>query len=194
MDSYVGDLSWQQVEFAEKRNMPFRFDLSAKFTLHRDSFELDDLVCKLPHSEFDLRAELASFERPDWTLHYRGRLSLADVRRIFRAPTTPDAIADFLRAGALHRSRGPNGSGEWTATGYYKGHDIRMPYQWFHASGLETWGDYQIAKNVLTVPDLQVARAGRQPGRKAHDGLSRPGVPHGNAISAAQAWPPRSTR
>ena len=87
--------SWQQVEFAEKRNMPFRFDLATKFTLHRDSFELDDLVCKLPHSEFDLRAELASFARPDWTLHYRGRLSLADVRRIFRAPTTPDAIADF---------------------------------------------------------------------------------------------------
>ncbi len=159
-DSYVGDLSWQQVQFAEKRNMPFRFDLAAKFTLHRDSFELDNLVCKLPHSEFDLRAELASFNRPNWTLHYRGRLSLADVRRIFRAPTTPDAIADFSGQAQYTAASGPNGSGDWTATGYYRGHDVRMPYQWFHANGLETWGDYQIAQNVLTVPDLHARALG----------------------------------
>ena len=35
---------------------PFRFDLSTKFTLHRDAFDLDELVCKLPHSEFDVSA------------------------------------------------------------------------------------------------------------------------------------------
>jgi translocation and assembly module TamB len=167
-ESYVGDLSWQQVEFAEKRNLPFRFDLSTKFTLHRNSFELDELICRLPHSEFDLRAELASFDRPDWTLHYRGRLSLVDVRRIFRAPTTPDAIADF--SGQARYAPAPGGSGEWTGSGYYKGHDIRMPYQWFHASGLETWGDYEIAKNVLTVPDLQVrALGGSLTGKLAMD-------------------------
>ncbi len=159
-DAYVGNLNWQQVEFAEKRNLPFRFDLSTKFTLHRDSFELDNLICKLPHSEFGVRAELASFALPDWTLHYRGRLSLQDVRRIFRAPTTPDAIADFSGQAHYAAASDPGASGEWTGSGYYKGHDIRMPYQWFHASGMETWGDYQIAKNVLTVPNLQVQALG----------------------------------
>jgi translocation and assembly module TamB len=167
-ESYVGDLRWQQVELAEKRDLPFRFDLSTKFTLRRDSFELDDLVCKLPHSEFDLRAELASFDRPNWTLHYRGRLSLADVRKIFRAPNTPDAIADF--SGQARYTSGPANSGEWTGSGYYKGHDIRMPYQWFHASGLETWGDYEIAKNILTVTNLQVrALGGSLEGKLAMD-------------------------
>jgi translocation and assembly module TamB len=158
--SYVGDLRWQQVRFAEKSNLPFRFDLFTKFTLHRNSFDLDDLVCKLPHSEFDLRAELASFDDLAWTLHYRGRLSLADVRRIFRAPTTPDGIADFSGQARYVPASYPKVSGEWTGNGYYKGHDIRMPYQWFHASGLETWGDYEIAKSALTVPDLQVRALG----------------------------------
>jgi translocation and assembly module TamB len=157
-DSYIGNLSWRQVEFAEKRNLPFRFDLATRFTLHRDSFEIDDLVCKLPHSEFDLRAELASFAHPNWDLHYRGRLSLADVRRIFRAPTTPDALADF--SGEAHYASGAGDSGQWTGSGHYNGHDIRMPYQWFHASGLQTWGDYQIANTLLAVPNLQARALG----------------------------------
>jgi translocation and assembly module TamB len=40
-DSYVGVLGWQQVRLAAKKDMPFRFDLLAKFVLHRDSFEMD---------------------------------------------------------------------------------------------------------------------------------------------------------
>ena len=157
-DSYVGNLRWQQVELADKRNRPFRFDISTKFTLHRNSFELDDLVCKLPHSELNLRAELASFTHPHWNLHYRGRLSLIDVRTIFRAPTTPDAIADF--SGQAQYASKPSATGEWTASGYYKGHDIRMTYRYFHATGLETWGDYEIKKSVLVVPDLNVRALG----------------------------------
>jgi translocation and assembly module TamB len=158
-DFYVGNLSWRQVELADKRNAPFRFDISTKFTLHRDSFELDDLVCKLPHSEFNLRAELPNFAHPDWNLHYRGRLVLSDVRRIFRAPTTPDAVADF--SGQAHYASAPaNHPGDWTATGHYQGHDVRMTYRYFHASGLESWGDYQVAKGLLVVPNLQVRALG----------------------------------
>ncbi len=157
-DSFLGDLRWQQVELADKRNRPFRFDISTKFTLHRDSFELDDLVCTLPHSEFNLRAELASFAHPDWDLHYRGRLALVDVRTIFRAPSTPDAIADF--SGQAQYASRPNHPGEWTATGYYRGHEIRMHYRYFHASGFETWGDYQINKGILVVPNLKVRALG----------------------------------
>src|SRR5262252_6446334 len=56
-DAYVGNLQWRQVRLADKRNTPFLFDVSTRFTLRRNSFDLDDLVLKLPHSEFDLRAE-----------------------------------------------------------------------------------------------------------------------------------------
>jgi uncharacterized protein involved in outer membrane biogenesis len=48
-ESYVGNLQWQQIELAARRDLPFRFDISAKFTLHPNAFELDDLALKLPH-------------------------------------------------------------------------------------------------------------------------------------------------
>jgi translocation and assembly module TamB len=155
-DFYVGDLTWQRIEVGSKRNLPFLFDLSTKFTLHRDSLEIDDLVCTLPHSELDLRAELSSFARPNWNLHYRGRISLSDVRRIFRAPKTPDGIADF--SGQARYAPDPANSSDWTGSGHYKAHDINMPYQWFHSSGMESGGDYEISNGALRVPNLR-ARA-----------------------------------
>src|SRR5215472_7483231 len=60
-DSYVGKLQWEQVSFQAEHDLPFRFDLLAKFTIHRDGFELDQAICKLAHSELDLRAEVPTF-------------------------------------------------------------------------------------------------------------------------------------
>ncbi len=93
--AYAGTLSWNQVELDLQQDVPLRFDLSTKFVLHRDSFELNELVWKTLHSELNLRAELPSFAHVEWNLHYRGRLSLEDIRKIFREPRTPDLIADF---------------------------------------------------------------------------------------------------
>ncbi|MBZ5693901.1 MAG: translocation/assembly module TamB domain-containing protein [Acidobacteriia bacterium] len=167
-DSYVGNLVWQQVRLAAGRDVPVRFDVSLKFTLHRDSFEADELVLRALHSELDLRAELPSFARSDWNLKYRGRLSLEDVRTVFRAPTTPDGIADF--SGQAHYVSGAANEGEWTASGYYRGHDIRMPYKWFHARDFETWGDYDVANRRLAIPNLKVrALGGTVDGRLAMD-------------------------
>ncbi len=148
-DVYLGSFDFHHVFMAERHDMPFAFDLAGSFTLHRDALEVDRLVLNLPNSEFNLRAKLGSFSRPDWNLHYRGRLSLADVRTIFQAPSTPGGIADFSGQ-AQYRA------GQWTANGYYDAHDIRMPYQWFHASGFRTWGDYEVAKRKLVVPNLRV--------------------------------------
>jgi translocation and assembly module TamB len=152
-DSYIGFLRWQQVQIADRKDAPFHLDISMKFALHRDAFELDELVCNLPHSTLNLRAELPTFAEPDWRLHYRGRLSLADVREVFRQPTTPDGIADFS-------GQARYASGEWTAAGHYTGRDIAMHYQWFHAGGFETWGDYELAANRLKVPNLSVRALG----------------------------------
>ena len=158
-ESYVGNFKWQKVELAERRDVPFRFDISAKFTLHRDSFELDEFVWKLPHSELNLRAELPTFASPNWNVRYRGRLSLADVRTVFREPTTPDGIVDFSGLGSYV-------SGEWTGSGHYSGREISMPYQWFHARGIETWGDYEVAQQRLVVPKFGIrALAGSINGR-----------------------------
>jgi len=148
-DVYLGSFDFHHIFMAERRDMPFSFDLAGRFTLHRDSFELDQLVCNLPGSEFNFRAELPSFSKPDWNLRYRGRLSLDDVRTIFRAPKTPGGTADFS-------GQARYAAGQWTAKGYYDAHDIRMPYQWFHASGFRTWGDYEVAQRRLVVPNLRV--------------------------------------
>src|SRR5271170_1056753 len=149
-DSYIGNLSWQQIMLAAKKDAPFPFDLSVKFTLHRDSFSADEVVLKALHSQFNLQAELPSFARSDWNLKYRGRLSLADVRKITRQPTTPDGDADFSGQAQYVGEAGTDRA--WTASGYYSSRDVRLPYKWFHEGGLETSGNYEVANRRLVVP------------------------------------------
>ena len=148
-DSYIGDFEWYQIEVAAKHDTPFRFDTTGKFLLHRDSFELTDFNLKLPHSNVSLRAELSSFENPAWDLHYRGRLTLEDVRMIVRQPLVPDATADF--SGSAHLA-----ANDWSGFGHFSGHDIKLPYEWFHATNLSSWGDFQISKQLLVVPNFNV--------------------------------------
>jgi translocation and assembly module TamB len=163
-DSYVGNFQWRQVRLAARRDLPFRFDVSTKFTLHRDAFELQELVWTGPHSQLNLRANLASFAKPDWDLWYRGKLSLDDIRAIFRKPTAPRGITDFSGRAHYASKTAPEGGtsepGDWTASGYFNAHDVRMTYEWFHASGLQTSGDYEVAKRKLVVPNLSAHALG----------------------------------
>jgi translocation and assembly module TamB len=146
---YVGNFQWDQVNVALAKDLPFRFSIAAKFTLHPDAFELNELVWKLPHSELNLRAELPSFSRTDWTVHYRGRLALEDIRTIFREPLTPDLIADFS-------GDARDDEGDWTGNGHFDGHDIKMPYEWFHSTGMETWGNFKVSREKLVVENLAI--------------------------------------
>ena len=157
-EAYLGDFQWQRVEISKQGELPFRSDLAAKFTLHRDAFALDELVWKLPHSEFDVQAQLASFARADWTFRYRGLLSLEDVRSILRQPTTPDGIADFSGQ-ATYKSEAAADS-QWAATGYFNGHDIKTKFTWFHAAGLGASGDYTVGQQRLVVPNLKARALG----------------------------------
>jgi hypothetical protein len=157
-DTYTGNLRWQQVEWKEGRYAPFRSDVSAKFTLHPGAFELDELVWKLPHSELNFRAELGSFARPDWNVHYRGRMSLEDVRTILRQRATPDGVTEF--SGQAHYTSGSGKGAGWTASGHYAARDIRMVHKWFRARGMESSGDYEVAGRRLVVPHLNVRAFG----------------------------------
>jgi translocation and assembly module TamB len=162
-DSYVGDLDWKQVKLAARHDVPFPFDLSAKFTLHRDSFELNEIALKALHSSLNLQAELPSFARPDWDFKYRGRLSLADIRNVMRQPTTPDGDADFSGQAHYRSGAARNGAatgGEWTASGYYSSTDVALPYRFYHEKGIETSGDFKVANRRLVVPNLSVHALG----------------------------------
>jgi len=181
-DFYTGQVDWQRVQIERGPWRQFASDFSAKFTLHRNSFALDEFVWKLPHSEIHLRAELASFAQPRWNLRYRGNLSLADLRSIFRKRNIPDGAVEFSgqaqyvtvatsteaqkspqSSAALqpHSKKPPSApAGEWTASGYYKASRIRLPYEWFHTRGIATWGDFQVAQRHLQVPNLHIEALG----------------------------------
>jgi translocation and assembly module TamB len=181
-DFYTGRLNWRDVQLQRRPWRQFASSFSANFTLYRGSFDLDELVWNLPHSEIRLRANLASFARPEWTLRYRGNLSLADLRTIFRKPNIPEGAVEFsgraqyneAAAASLGSAAGrPNTpaqagvrqvasapSGGWTATGYFKAQRIRLPYEWFHASGISTWGDFHVAQRRLAVPNLRIEALG----------------------------------
>ena len=150
---YVGGFDFHHVLLAAKRDVPFTFDLAGKFSLHPHSLELNQFVLDLPNSELKLRAELASFSRPDVHLHYRGRLSFLDIRTILHSPRTPDGFAEF--SGHAHYV-----SGQWTAGGYYDARDIGMHFKWFHAGGIRTWGNYNVADRKLVVPNLRITALG----------------------------------
>jgi len=180
-DFYTGRVDWQGVELKRGAWRQFASDVSARFTLYRDSFSVDELVWKLPRSEIRVRAELASFTRPQWDLHYRGNLSLADLRSIFHQRTIPDGGVEFSGqaqyipgtmsaeapdSSGAHSSapvgakQAPGALSEWTANGYYRASKIRLPYEWFHTGGIATWGNFQVAQGHLQVPNLRIDALG----------------------------------
>jgi translocation and assembly module TamB len=147
--AYLGSFDFRHVLLAAKKDIPFTFEMNGKFALRPDSFELNQFALHLPNSDLNLRGDLASFSRPDVNLHYRGRLSLQDVRTIMHSPHTPDGFADFS-------GHAQYASGQWTAGGYYNAHDIRTHFQWFHAGGMRTWGNFDVADRKLVVSNLRV--------------------------------------
>jgi translocation and assembly module TamB len=152
-ETYAGKLDWQDIHIVAQRWMPFRSGLSMKFTLGHDSFSLDELKWNFPHSELDLRAELPSFALNDWNFHYRTRFTLEDVQTIFRIPQMPGSDVETSGAGQFT-------GGAWSATGHFDARNVKLPYEWFHDAGIETWGDFQLSKNQLVVPQLHARALG----------------------------------
>lgn len=159
---YTGRLSCQHVELERTPWRQFASNFSARFTLHPDSLALDEFVWGLPHSEIRVRADLASFARPAWSVRYRGNLSLADLRAIFRKKNIPDGAVEFSGQAEYKPAAkaGAADTGELTAAGYFKAARIRLPYLWFHANGISAWGDFSVAQRHLAVPNLRMEADG----------------------------------
>src|SRR6266436_2758597 len=54
-------LEWQAVQFTSKRYAPLAVSLSAKFTLWRDGFALEQGALRAGRSHLDVQAEMNSF-------------------------------------------------------------------------------------------------------------------------------------
>ncbi len=146
---YLGNLEWQGIRFTAQRMVPVPANLSAKFTLWREGFTLEQGVLSAGRSHLDAQAEMSDFTKPKWTFRYRGWVELLDLRETFRSPLTPTGHVDV-------RGEGKFADGQYNGTGSYAGRDIHLNYDIFHAAGLTSRGSYNINNDGLLVPDFLV--------------------------------------
>lgn len=144
---YLGNLEWQGIRFTAQRMVPVPANLSAKFTLWREGFTLEQGVLSAGRSHLDAQAEMSDFTRPRWSFRYRGWVELLDLRETFRSPLTPTGHVDVRGEGTL-------ADGQYKGTGSYAGRDIHLNYDIFHAAGLTSRGSYSINNDGLVVPDF----------------------------------------
>ena len=150
---YDGNVDWQNVTFTAQRFLPVPIGVSAKFTISRDGFTLQQAVLRAGRSHLDAQAELINFTDPRWSLRYRGWLELLDLREILRNPLVPTGRADVHGEGTF-------ADGQFHGTGIYAGRDIELPYDDFHAKGLTSHGTFTINNDGLVVPDFYAGALG----------------------------------
>ncbi len=145
---YLGSLEWKELSVTAERYYPAPVNLSAKFTLSRDSFAIEQALVQFAGSQIDAQAELAAFADPHWKFRYRGWLRLEDIRRVVRKPMTPGGRIDI-------RGEGSFAGGEVRMRGDYSAHEIAMDYPVFSASGLASRGTYILDNHGIEVPDFR---------------------------------------
>src|SRR6267154_844445 len=144
---YVGALDWKDVQFAVTRNVPVPVNLSAKFTIHRDGFTVEQALVGAGRSRVDLQAELSNYRAPNWKFKYRAWMDLQDFRKTLRSPMTPAGKVDV-------RGEGTFSAGTVEGSGSFVGSEINLKYDIFRDSGVGARGSYKFDKNGLQVPDL----------------------------------------
>jgi translocation and assembly module TamB len=144
---YLGNLEWHTVQFTSKPYAPLPLRLSAKFTLWREGFTLEQGVLEAGRSHLDVQAEMNSFLKPQWIFRYRGWVELLDFRETLREPLVPTGRVDL-------RGEGQLAGGLYNGSGSYSGQNIALPYLDFHTAGLTSRGSYRIDNRGLEIPDF----------------------------------------
>ena len=150
---YLGQFQWKQMESVARRYLPFNSDLSVKFTLEPDSLSITQLLWQAPHTSIDAQVTNSSFAHPNWGFRYRGHLNFEDIRTLLRKPSAPSGEVDFSGDGHFVDNR-------LAVTGSYSAANITMPYDWFHASGINTRGTYRANRTSLDIPGFSVVALG----------------------------------
>ncbi len=144
---YLGNLEWQTVQFTSTPHKPLPVSVSAKFTLRREGFTLEQGVLNAGHSRIDAQVEMNNFANPGWNFRYRGWVELLDIRETLREPLVPTGHVDL-------RGEGQFADGQYKGSGSYSGQNIALPYDIFHTGGLTSRGSYRIDNSGLVVPDF----------------------------------------
>jgi translocation and assembly module TamB len=182
---YLGNLDWHTVQFTSKPYVPLPVGVTAKFTLWRDGFALEQGILTAGHSRLEAQAEMNSFANPQWNFRYRGWVELLDFRETLREPLVPTGRVD------LH-GEGQFSEGRFKGHGSYSGHEIDLPYDVFHVAGLTSRGSYSIDNGNLEVPDFFAgAFGGKVTGRVSlrFDGWKFRAVTHVENVKLAAVFP-----
>jgi translocation and assembly module TamB len=182
---YLGNLDWQTMQFSSKRYMPLPVGLTAKFTIWRDGFTLEQGVFTAGRSRLDAQGEMNGFTNPQWSFRYRGWVDLLDFRETLREPMVPTGRVDV-------RGEGQFAGGQYKGSGSYSGQNIALPYEVFHATGLTSRGSYRIDNSGLEIPDFFAgAFGGRVTGRVTlrFDGLKFRADTHVQDVKLAGVLP-----
>src|SRR3974390_2704314 len=122
---YLGNLDWQSIELARRKDVPMPANISAKFSLSQDGFSVNQAIIDAGRSHVDLQAETKDLESPLWTYKYRAWLDLLDIRETFRTPEVPLGRID-LRGEVAIDNEGIKGKGS------FAGDNIQLSFTDFH--------------------------------------------------------------
>jgi translocation and assembly module TamB len=144
---YVGNLDWQAIEFARRREVPVPANLSAKFSLGTEGLSIDQAVVDAGRSHVDLQAAAANLAEPKWTYKYRAWLDLLDIRETFRTPEVPLGRIDL-------RGEGTVANGDILGKGSFAGDNIALSFEDFHSANLTTRSSYVLEPKGVVLPDF----------------------------------------
>jgi translocation and assembly module TamB len=144
---YVGKLNWNSIELARRRDVPIPANLSAKFSLGREGFTVEQAVVDVGRSHFDLQAQTKDLASPQWTYKYRGWLDLLDLREAFRTPEIPLGRIDLRGEGTVE-------DGAILGKGSYAADNIVLSFEDFHSANLTSRSSYTLDAKGVVLPDF----------------------------------------
>jgi len=151
---YIGTLNWQSIELARRRDVPVPANLSAKFSLGRDGFSVDQAVVDVGRSHMDLQAATKDLSAPLWTYRYRAWLDLLDIREAFRTPEVPLGRVDLRGEGTIE-------NGSVFGKGSFSADNITLGFQDFHSANLTSRSSYTMDAKGVVLPDFATYALGR---------------------------------
>jgi hypothetical protein len=141
---YLGTLNWDSVELGRRRDVPIPGNISAKFSLGREGFAIEQGIVDVGRSHVDLLAQMANLLLP---LAVGARVDLLDLREVFRTPEIPLGRIDLRGEGAI-------GGGKVQGKGSFAGDNITLGFQDFHSANLSSRSSYTLDEKGVLLPDF----------------------------------------
>jgi translocation and assembly module TamB len=164
---YLGALDWQSIELTNQKDLPVPANVTAKFSLRRDGFSIEQAVIDVARSHVDLQAETRDLVNPQWSYKYRGWLDLLDIREALRTPEVPLGRIDLRGEGAIE-------NGAVLGKGSYAADNITLSFLDFHSANLTSRSSYTLDPKGVVLSDFAAyALGGSVKGRitMRYDGL-----------------------